>query len=119
MKFLADEGCDFSVVRALRSAEYDVSSVSELSPHAEDADVIELALREKRILVTEDKDFGQLVYAHSKRTLGVIFLRYPVAARKRLSREVVKLVKERGETLVGCFVVVQPGRIRISPTPGE
>lgn len=117
MRFLADESCDFTMVRALRRAGHEVIAVSEISPRAEDIEVINLAFRGERILLTEDKDFGRLVYAQREGTLGVILLRYPTSARQRLSREVVKLVKRRGENLVGRFVVVQPGRIRISRTP--
>ena len=119
MRFLADEGCDFAVVRALRGSGHDVTAISEILPRVEDTEVLGMAFREERIVLTEDKDFGQLVYAHSKRTRGVIFLRYPASARQRVSKEVVKLVKEHGEELSGCFVVVQPGRIRISRTPGS
>ncbi len=63
MRFLADENCDFAVVRALRAAGHDVVAIVEISPRAEDNVVIDLAMREGRILLTEDKDFGQLVYA--------------------------------------------------------
>ncbi len=72
MRFLADESCDFSVVRALRSAGYEVTVVAEISPRSEDTEVLRLAFREKRILLTEDKDFGQLVFAHSRKTRGLI-----------------------------------------------
>jgi len=118
MRFLADESCDFIVVKALRAAGHDVLIVSEIAPRAEYSEVIELALKEKRVLLTEDKDFGQLVYAHGQKTLGVIFLRFPFSARQQISREVSNLVKQKGESLTGCFVTVQPGRIRISYIPG-
>jgi len=119
MRFLADESCDFAVVRALRTAGFDVLSVSESTPRAEDSEVIELALHEKRILLTEDKDFGRLVYSHGQETLGVIFLRFPTFARKQISRNVLNLVKQQDEKLAGSFVTVQPGRIRISHAPGD
>jgi predicted nuclease of predicted toxin-antitoxin system len=119
MRFLADEGCDFIIVRALRETGHDVLAVSDVSPGAEDSEVIELALKEKRILLTEDKDFGQLVYAHGQKTLGVIFLRFPFPAREKISREVSNLIEQKGESLTGCFVTVQPGRIRISHIPGR
>lgn len=114
MRFLADESCDFIVVRTLRAAGHDVAAVSEITPRADDSDVISLAVHEKRILLTEDKDFGQLVFAHGQNASGVIFLRFPVEARKQIAEEVVKLVGERGEKLAGSFVTIQPGRIRIS-----
>ena len=119
MRFLADESCDFAVVRTLRRAGFDVLSVSETAPRAEDSEVIGLALREERILLTEDKDFGRLVYSHGQETLGVIFLRFPTFARKQISRDVLNLVRQQGEKLAGSFVTVQPGRIRISHAPGD
>lgn len=117
MRFLADESCDFAVVRALRRAGFDVLCISESSPRTEDSEVIRLALHEGRILLTEDKDFGRLVYSHGQDTLGVIFFRFPTFARREISRDVLNLVKQQGEKLVGSFVTVQPGRIRISHTP--
>ncbi len=119
MRFLADESCDFIMVRALREAGHDVLAVSEITSRAEDFEVIEFALREKRILLTEDKDFGQLVYAHGQKTLGVIFLRFAHSTRERIAGDVCTLVKDQGEKLTGCFVTVQPGRIRISRIPGD
>jgi predicted nuclease of predicted toxin-antitoxin system len=114
VRFLADENCDSEVVRTLQRDGHDVLSVSDVSPRAEDAEVITLAIREKRILLTEDKDFGQLVYAHGEQGLGVIFLRYPTSARRQIAKDVIQLIKQHGEKLFGCFVTVQPGRIRIS-----
>ncbi len=89
MRFLADESCDFAVAHTLRRAGFDVLSVLENFPRAEDSEVIELAVREERILLTEDKDFGRLVYSHGQESLGVIFLRFPTFARKQISRDVL------------------------------
>ena len=119
MRFLADESCDFAVIHALRANGHDVIAVSEVTPRAEDSEVIRLAVREKRILLTEDKDFGRLVYSHGQKTLGVIFLRFPTSVRKQIAKDVVKLVKLQGERLIGGFITVQPGRIRITHVPGE
>jgi predicted nuclease of predicted toxin-antitoxin system len=119
MRFLVDESCDFALVHALRTNGYDVLAVSEIIPRAEDSEVIRLAVREKRILLTEDKDFGRLVYSHGQKTLGVIFLRFPTSVRKQIAKDVIKLVKQQGGKLVGCFATVQPGRIRISHAPGD
>lgn len=56
--FLADESCDFGVVRALRQAGYDVLAVCEVRQRSGDRGLIEQAYREQRVLLTEDKDFG-------------------------------------------------------------
>jgi len=71
MRFLADEGCDFCVVRALRKAGHDVKAIAEMSPGIPDEEVAMLSAGEMRILLTEDKDFGQMVYAKSQASAGV------------------------------------------------
>jgi len=114
MQFLADESCDFAVVRALRDAGHDVWAVAQSAPSAADEAILELAVSEKRVLLTEDKDFGRWVYAEKRATGGVIFLRYPAAARRTMPAAVVRLVERHGQRLAGCFVVVQPARARIS-----
>ncbi|HVG07660.1 MAG TPA: DUF5615 family PIN-like protein [Thermoanaerobaculia bacterium] len=117
MRFLADESCDFSVVRALRAAGHDVASIAESAPQTIDDEVIELAAREIRVLLTEDKDFGQLVYAGSQASSGVILIRFPVEARPELPSTVLQTVEKLGASLTGSFVVIQPNRIRISRIP--
>ena len=75
--------------------------------------VMDMAYSENRVLLTEDKDFGQLVYAHSQQSSGVIFIRYPASARKLLPNAVVALVSELAGDLIGSFVVMSPGQVRI------
>jgi len=79
-----------------------------------DRELIDQAYRENRILVTEDKDFGWLVYVSRSNSAGVILIRYPGNARRELAQAITKLVTDRGEELPGAFVVVQPGYIQIS-----
>ena len=119
MRFVADEGCDFAVVHALRAAGHEVTAILEIAPRAEDTAILDLAVREHRILLTEDKDFGELVHANARAASGVILVRFPGNARATLPTAVTTLVNEKGEQLFGCFVVVQPGRIRISREPGN
>lgn len=112
MRFLADESCDFRVVRALRAAGHDVMAVIETAPGTDDSAVIDMAVGEGRIFLTEDRDFGQLVYAAARATAGVVLLRFPTAARANLPGLVVDMVDRYGEKLANRFVVLQPGRIR-------
>jgi predicted nuclease of predicted toxin-antitoxin system len=72
LNFLADESCDFRVVRALREAGHDVLAVCEFAKRMQDQEVMNLSGREERVLITEDKDFGQLIYAHGTPSRGVI-----------------------------------------------
>ena len=114
MRFLADESCDFGIVRALRNAGHDVTTIAETDPGAHDPIVLESALLDGRILLTEDKDFGQLVYAGAGRSSGVVLFRIPMSARTWLLREIASLVASNSENFPGKFVVIQPGRIRFS-----
>jgi predicted nuclease of predicted toxin-antitoxin system len=117
LRFLADESCDFAVVRALRAKGYDVSAVGEKTTRSVDRELIEQAYQEKRILITEDKDFGWLVYVNRAEMAGVILIRFPGKARSKLAEAITKLIQEKGEEIVNNFVVVQPGQIRISHRP--
>jgi predicted nuclease of predicted toxin-antitoxin system len=117
MRFLADESCDFAVVRALRAEGHEVTAVAEVATGAPDEKVIAAAVREGAILLTEDKDFGQLVFAERRTTGGVIFIRFPAVLRAEPPRVVCLLVAQRGEKLVGTFIVIQPGRIRVARKP--
>ncbi|MBI4219547.1 MAG: DUF5615 family PIN-like protein, partial [Chloroflexi bacterium] len=60
MRFLADESSDIRVAQALRRAGHDVVAVAETARGAPDREVLETALKDRRILLTEDRDFGRL-----------------------------------------------------------
>jgi len=117
LRFLADESCDFTVVRTLRAEGYDVLAVSEATRRSDDSELIAQAAREQRILLTEDKDFGWLVFISHADSPGVVLIRFPGNVRKALAQTIRQLVQEHGETLTGSFTVVQPGHIRISRKP--
>jgi predicted nuclease of predicted toxin-antitoxin system len=117
MRFLADENCDFAVVRALRSAGHDVAAVSEFQQRSVDRQLMEMAYNEGRILLTEDKDFGWLAFVGRLDNPGVVLIRFPATARHTLAASVTKLVGEIGPKLLGAFVVLRPGSVRISRPP--
>jgi predicted nuclease of predicted toxin-antitoxin system len=118
VRFLADESCDFAVVIALRNAGHDVAAVVEVSSGAEDEHVLALARAEQRVLLTEDKDFGLLTYAGGQESAGVVLIRFPVGARSSLGQSIVDVVTELRDRLGQAFVVVEPGRARVSKPPG-
>lgn len=105
------------LAQALLEDGNDVLEVRDSKLGANDEWVINFALSENRILLTEDKDFGRLIYAHGHKAIGVIFLRYPVSERHRIAQDLVELIKQQNEKLLGCFVTVTRQRIRISRMP--
>jgi predicted nuclease of predicted toxin-antitoxin system len=66
VKFLAAESCDARVVDELRRRGHDVLAIAEDAAGSTDVDVLELSRREQRILLGEDRDFGQLVFASAR-----------------------------------------------------
>ena len=79
--------------------------------------MLERALKEKRVLITEDRDFGELLYARGRSSPGVILVRFPSRARRTKSATVVEAVSRLGSRLRDAFIVVEPGRLRISSRP--
>jgi predicted nuclease of predicted toxin-antitoxin system len=118
MRLIADESCDFAIVRGLREAQHDVLSVMENAAGSSDEQVIEFARNERRLLITEDKDFGQLVRAAAKENSGVVLVRYPAMSRSRLVPSILELLSQQGESLYDSFVVMEPGRIRLGRAVG-
>ncbi len=92
-------------------------AVGDVTSRSNDAELIAQAARERRVLITEDKDFGWLVYVSHADSAGVILIRFPGNARRALAPAVIQLVQEHGESLIRAFVVMQPGVIRISRRP--
>lgn len=89
----------------------------EISPRAKDPVVLSLARSESRVLLTEDKDFGLLAYAGGHQTAGVLLIRFPNEARSGLGEAVSIVVAELGARIQGAFVVIEPGRARVSRPP--
>jgi len=116
--FLADESCDFAIIRALRAEGFDVASVAESYPSLADEFVLEIAYREKRVLLTEDKDFGEWVFSHGKKMGGIVLFRYPARLRHTIANQTVELVREHGLSLINNFTVIEPGRARIRKNTG-
>ncbi len=88
-----------------------------MTHRSDDRELLAQAERERRILLTEDKDFGWLVYVSQEDSPGVILMRFPGNVRESLTRAVEELVRDQGKDLENSFVVVQPGHTRISRGP--
>ena len=73
---LADEGLNGKLVKALREEGYEIVWVKETDAGIADDKVISLAKENSRILITEDKDFGEWIFSHQVSGLTIIFLRY-------------------------------------------
>jgi predicted nuclease of predicted toxin-antitoxin system len=111
--FLADEGVDRQIVERLRLDGHRVAYVAEMSPGIMD----EVVLMESRIsasvLITADKDFGELVFRQRQASTGVLLIRLWGLGLAMKAEVVAGAIKEHGQELPGAFAVLSPGNIRI------
>lgn len=115
MKFLADECCDVGIVASLRADGHDVAYVLERRAGISDEDVLVNAFAEGRILLTEDKDFGGLIYRLKKPAYGIILIRIDVQARYEKWPCLKTLIAKYGDRLPGHFVAVDLNKYRFRP----
>lgn len=114
MRFLVDECTGPGVARWLKENGHDVFSVYDQARGEEDRSLIDIANREERVLITNDKDFGELVYRERAVHAGAILLRLE-NERRANKIDVLQRVLENYETrLARRFVVATEERIRVS-----
>ncbi len=113
MRFLADENIERPVVEAVRALGHDVAYISEGFRGADDDWVLKLANRERRVLITNDKDFGELVYLRGQIATGVLLMRFR-GERSSVKAAFVKAFMQEGTArLAGHFVVLSESGVRI------
>lgn len=110
---IADENIDHQLIEAIRVAGIDVLSVYETSRGIRDEQIIETSRNPSRIILTEDKDFGEWVFAHGIQDVSVVFLRYTFAETALLKTILISLLTERSAELIGCFTTVTTKKVRI------
>jgi predicted nuclease of predicted toxin-antitoxin system len=113
LRFLVDVGVGRKVERWLIENGYDVSAVRDTNPKASDIDILEKAVSESRIVITMDKDFGELICYSGKAHAGVIILRL-ADARANEKIEVLKnILRDHSDQIENSLSVYQDGRVRI------
>lgn len=109
---LADENIPYFIVESLREKGIDVLSVYETYRGATDKQIIELSKNPPRIILTEDKDFGEWVFAHGVNTISVVFLRYSYPEILTITEILVNLIEQKGFELLGMFITITKDKIR-------
>ncbi|HEY8215237.1 MAG TPA: DUF5615 family PIN-like protein [Methylocystis sp.] len=113
MRFLADENFPGEAVAALRAAGHDVRWIGESASGASDKHVLDLAESENRILLTFDKDFGELAWrAGLPASCGIVLFRISALPAKAIGAALMARIAERDDW-AGHFSVIEPGRIRM------
>jgi len=112
-KLLVDVGVGKAVEGWLRGAGHDVLAVRDINPRMPDADILALAVREQRLLITMDKDFGELVYRSGQPHAGILLLRLEGARSGEKVAIIQQIFSQYADQLPGHFSVYQHRRLRI------
>jgi len=113
MNLLADEGVDRPIVELLRSEGHQVVYIAELTPGIDDSSILEQANAGYSLLLTLDKDFGELVFRQGLVHAGVVLIRLSGLQTSTKARIVASALQMHGVELLDSFSVIAPGSIRV------
>jgi predicted nuclease of predicted toxin-antitoxin system len=113
MRFLANENSPLAGTRHLRRAGHDVAAIPEDEPGMKDSVILAKAIRESRIVLTFDRDFGELIFRRKEpRPPGIVYFRYTPISLEEPAEQLLQLLACPDITLLGKFTVVYRNRIR-------
>ena len=117
MNLVCDEGVERSIISHLREQRHHVLYVAEFERGITDEAVLAKASEMAAPLVTNDKDFGELVFRQRLLTTGVILLRLAGLTNEAKANVVVSAIHEHSAELAGAFTVITRSRVRIRRLP--
>lgn len=113
MNLLADESVDKPIVDRLRQDNHSVLYIADLNPSIDDNAVLHQANQNSALLITADKDFGELIFRMGQIHAGVVLLRLAGLSAETKARTVSTVFADRGHELFSAFSVISPGKVRI------
>ena len=115
MNFVADESVDHPIVLQLREAGHIVWAVVEIAPSISDTIVLDIANQRKAVLITGDKDFGDLVFRDKRYSFGIILLRLAGLSATEKADLVTSVIAQHHNELANAFAVIGTRSLRIRP----
>ena len=113
MNLIADECVDRQIVDHLREEGHEVLYVAETAPSIADTTVLERANQKNALLVTADKDFGELVFRQKQISAGVLLIRLAGLPQVEKAKIVSSVIRNHADELYQSFTVISPGTVRI------
>jgi predicted nuclease of predicted toxin-antitoxin system len=113
VRLLVDVSAGEAITQALRGLGHDVLDVRDRDPRMADIDILSWSVAEQRLVVTMDKDFGELIYRSALPHTGVLLLRLEAARTAEKVRTVEAIFGQYADQLIGRFAVFQDGKLRI------
>lgn len=115
MRFLTDENVEQVIVDALIDAGHDILRVRDVARGARDIEIVQIANADERILLTNDKGFGDLVYQGRRVSYGILLLRVESEDALQKAALLINVVSALGERLCDHFAVITEERYRLRP----
>jgi predicted nuclease of predicted toxin-antitoxin system len=116
--FVADESVEGPTIAALRKAGHEILSIAELNPGIEDAAVLELSRRHLAVLITADKDFGELVFRNGEDHCGILLIRLSENELEANAVSTVAAIERYGAEMPSSFSVLTRLALRIRKSTG-
>ncbi len=116
MRWLADENMSRAVVKAIRALGFDVTFIAETTPGITDEEVLALAASEQRILITEDKGFGELIFRLKLQHTGVLLVRSTSVSGQDKAKYICDVILAHQTSLPDAFTVMTDDTVRIRRT---
>ncbi len=113
MHVVADECIDRQIVERLRGENHDVLYMAEMGSSIPDEIILERANQENALLLTADKDFGELIFRQNRILGGVLLIRLPGYSQVEKAKIVSSVIDDHSNKLFQSFTVVSPGMVRI------
>ncbi len=113
MKIIADESVDFGIIKKLRENNFEVISISESNSGISDIEVLGISSKHKCLLITEDKDFGELTYRLKLEHFGILLIRLNETIREERINQSVQTIIQYFEELNINFSVLNTTGLRI------
>ena len=113
MNFLVDENIEAEIVDHLRINGYKVDYVLEIAPGANDTDILMQANKNNSLLITSDKDFGELVFRQHLVSNGIILVRIHGIPSSQKAEIVLDFLRNYSDKIVNSFSVITLSSIRI------
>ena len=112
VKFIVDVGVGRSVEEWLKSQEFTIVTIGSINPEMKDTEIIQLANMEDAIIITMDKDFGELVFKEKNKHKGILLLRLEDAMSEEKLAVIQNIIPEHLKKLKNNFSVYQNGKLR-------
>ena len=114
-RFIADENIPRETVELLKKKGLDIVTVSDVSPGLGDDEILDLARKDERIVITFDRDFGQLIFKQKRKTEGLILLRFNPESPQQIAKRIQQTLATKID-MEGSVIVVKKDTLKVTST---